>query len=84
MMQFELKLNMLPQARIDVLITMQLKLSPQPAEQQPLAYPPDVQRLAELSFISPYKNKPPLDGIVSLTSEVRNDQHNRINVIHTL
>ena len=43
---------------------------PQPAEQQPLAYPPDVQRLAELSFFSPYKNKPPLDGIIAATSGV--------------
>ena len=38
---------------------------PQPAEQQPLAYPPDVQSLAELSFISPYEKIPELYGIIA-------------------
>ena len=40
-------------------------VAPQQAKQQPLAYPPDVQSLAELSFISPYEKIPELDGIIA-------------------
>ena len=47
---------------------------PKPAKQQPLAYPPDVQSLAELSYISPYEKIPELGGITASTSGVKNDQ----------